>query len=388
MGSANTLTSLIPDIYAALDVVSRELSGFIPAVSINASVAQADKGATIRIPSTAKPTPVAIAAASYAPDTGGQTISHTTMAVDQAYSVPIQWTGEEEKGFSRNGTFENVRQQQFAQAMRALINAVETDIAELYVKASRASGTAGTTPFGADLSDVNNVRKILIDNGAQGADLSLVVDTVGGVNLRNLVHLTQANTAGSDATLRQGLLLPISGFNVYESAYVQYHTLGAGTGYDITPSEAVGQTTLAVDGGTVNTTGVKAGDVITFAGGALGTDVNKYIVKTGLTATSGDIIIQNPGLLIAKDTSDEITIGGSYRANMAFARSAIVLATRTPFRPAMGDAASDVIYITDPITGITFEIAMYKGYHQMHYEVGLVWGCEVVKPEHCAILLG
>ncbi len=35
---ANTLTALIPDLYEALDVVSREMVGFIPSVTINAEL--------------------------------------------------------------------------------------------------------------------------------------------------------------------------------------------------------------------------------------------------------------------------------------------------------------------------------------------------------------
>ena len=45
---ANTLTDLAPDLYAALDVVSRELVGMIPSVTVDARVNQAAVGQIVR----------------------------------------------------------------------------------------------------------------------------------------------------------------------------------------------------------------------------------------------------------------------------------------------------------------------------------------------------
>ena len=44
--------------------------------------------------------------------------------------------------------------------------------------------------------------------------------------------------------------------------------------------------------------------------------------------------------------------------------------------------------MTDPRSGITFEVAMYPQYRQMQYEISAAWGVQAIKPEHMALLLG
>jgi hypothetical protein len=73
---------------------------------------------------------------------------------------------------------------------------------------------------------------------------------------------------------------------------------------------------------------------------------------------------------------------------MAFARSAIVLATRLPSLPEAGDSAIDRTTIVDPRSGLAFEVAMYPQYRQMQWEVSLAWGVGSAKDEHIAALLG
>lgn len=385
MASANTLTGLINNAYTAWDIVSRELTGFIPAATMDASAEQAAVGQTIRTPIAPTASTTSITAGAYAPDSGGQTMTYTDATISKSKMVPIMWTGEEQR--SIGGVYGTIQTQRFAQAFRALVNEIEADLfVEAYTHASRAYGTAGTTPFGSSLIDMAEIRRILDDNGAPASDRAMVINTAAGAKMRTLANLGVVSYAGSDQTLRGGTLLPVHGFQVFESGQISSHTAGAGTGYDINngSGEVVGQTTLTLDGGTVNVTGIKAGDVVTFA-----TDANnKYMVNTGLTSASGDIVIGNPGVRATIADATEMTIGGSYTPNVGFSRSALKLIARAPLAPIEGDGAADRMYMTDPNTGLTFEISLWKQYRQIHIEVALAWGVKAVQSEHIAVLIG
>lgn len=377
---ANTLTNLIPTLYAAADVVSREMVGFIPAVTLDANAERAAIGQAVVSAQTSVGAATDITSAVTPPDDGDQTIGNTSITITKARRVPVRWNGEQSLGVNSGSGVDSILRDQFAQAMRILTNEVEADLAALYVKACRAYGTAGTTPFASDLSDPAQMRKILIDNGAPLSDLQMVINTTAGAKLRSLATLNKANEAGSDALRSQGILLDLHGFMLRESAQVKTHTKGTGTAYqtNLLAGYAIGDTSIAVDTGSG---AVVAGDILTFNG-----DSNKYVNGSALAA--GSLVLNKPGLLQTLANDVAMTVGNNYTANMAFARSAIGLAARAPALPKEGDSAVDRMLITDPVSGLTFEISMYAQYRQIQYEIALAWGVACNKPEHCAILLG
>lgn len=376
---ANTLTNLIPDLYESLDIVSRELVGFIPAVTLDGRVDRAAVGEAVRVPMTPQSTASDITPGVTAPNDGDQTIGNTLIQITKARAVPFRWNGEEQRGVNNGPGYNNIRLQQITQAIRTLCNEVEGDLAGLYKGVSRAYGTAGSAPFATNLADPAQVRKILVDNGAPDADLQLVIDTTAGANMRTLTQLNNVQAAGSDSLLRQGILLPLMGLDVRESGQIKSVTKGAGSAYVLNGVHAVGATTITLKTGSGT---VLAGDVVTIAG-----DANKYVVTTG-AAGPGPITIAAPGLRVANVDGAAVTIGNNYTANMAFHRSALVLATRAPALPEEGDMADDRMLVTDPRSGLTFEVAIYKQYRQVRYELSLAWGVANIKPAHTALLLG
>ena len=60
MAAPNTLTNLIPTLYAAADVVSREMVGFIPNVQRDSRIDRVALNQTVNVPVVGASTPVSI----------------------------------------------------------------------------------------------------------------------------------------------------------------------------------------------------------------------------------------------------------------------------------------------------------------------------------------
>jgi len=381
----NTITNLIPSAYAALDVVSRELVGLIPAVTLDPSVERAAVNQTVYTHVAPAATATDITPGVTPPDDGDQTIGSVPVTITSAKRVPIRWNGEQSRGLNNGGPgVNNILRDQIAQGVRTLTNLIELDLANLHTTTSRAYGTAGTTPFATinDYTDATLANKILTDNGAP-RDRQMVLNTLASATMKGKQSAVQ--NAGTDSILRQGVLLDLDGVAVRESAQIQTST--AGTAASATTNNAgyaIGATVLTLASAGTGT--IVAGDVVTFAG-----DTNKYVVVSGDADVSngGTITIAEPGLRVAMSAATKaITVVAAAARNMLFSRSALILATRAPALPENGDIALDRTIITDPLSGLSFELAMYGQYRQMQYELSIAWGVKNVAPRHTALLLG
>lgn len=375
---ANTLTGLIPVLYEALDRVARELTGFIPSCYFDANLSErVAEGQTLRVPVTGEESASDITPGATAPNEGDTTIGYADIVVSKSRKVPVRFSGSEIGGLG--GQYRGILVDRFAQGMRTLVNEIEADITSaVNTQASLAGGTAGTVPFASNLAAAAEARKLLNIQGASQEGRSLVLNTLASTNLITLANLTNVNQAGTDELIRRGVLLDLYGMAVRESAQISTRTKGTGTGYKVNKAGglAVGDTTIPVDTGTGT---IVAGDVVTIGN-------YKYVVATALA--SGSFTINEPGLKEAVADNADVTVNDNSNDNYAIQRNGLVLLMRAPSRPDVGDAADDVQVLVDPQTGLGFEVAMYRQYRQVYYEVAASWGVKVINPRYVIKIQG
>lgn len=375
---ANVFTALQPVLYGAAQEVSNEPFGVIGAINAQFDDKGVAIGDTVKVPVA----PVA-SASDYTPamtSAAGADATASTVDIQITANKNVSWhlTGEQLRSLQNGGTDGEWVRQMVAQGMRALRNLAEA-AAALAIKqgASRAIGTAGTTPFASDINNIADLRKILADNGAPLADLQLVVDTAAGLNLRKLGIIQQAYQAGSDAERRSGNLLRQFGFAIAESAGIASHTKGTGASYVTSGSTAVGVRDVALVTGTGT---VLAGDVVTFAADS----VNKYVANVGVAAP-GTISLGRPGARVVIATANALTVGNTYTPNMAFERNAVVGIMRPPVMPE--NPLIQKTLISDS-KGMTYLLVQIAGDGMATWRLHLAYGFKVVQSEHVALLLG
>jgi len=385
--SANTLTGLIRIIYRNLDVVSQEAVGYAPSVSRDAEASRAALNQVITINRTPPITASDIVPAMIVTEADGVEMDPVSMAITKSRKVALPWLGEEILSLQAPGPGHNtILDDEIQQAFRTLRNEIDVDLGvEIKNTASRAIGAAGSTPFNNTINESADALKVIIDNGAPQNDLRMVINSTAGAQLRKNTQLTKVNEAGTDQTLRNGLLLDLNKFQIRESAGVQTTPIGTGSGYVTdTPAAAtlpIGTTEIHVDTGTGTSV---AGDVVTFAG-----DTNKYIVATGFAGDGdSDLVIAAPGLRETLADGVAMTIGSLAVQNSFFSRSGVILLNRLPALPGGKDMATDRFVIIDSINNLVFDIALYLGYHMAQWEIGTSWGVKNIKPEHTGTLLG
>jgi hypothetical protein len=387
---ANVLTSLAGDLYVAADRVSREQTGFISAVTLNADGSErAAIGDTVRSHFTQASTIVNRTVSMTTSEGTDQTVDNKTVTISNDKAVEIPWTGEDIKHVNNGSGFTSIYGDQIMQAMRALTGSMEAGLANVaYLGASRSYGSAAAIPFATagDFTDASFVKKILVDNGAPEFGNQLVVNTSAGANITG--KQGSVNIAGTDVLQRQGIILPLSGLDIRQSAAVVSHT--AGTGASATTDAAgyaIGATviTLAAAGtGTLLTA-----DIVKFAG-----DTEGYVLASGdaNVADGGTITLQEPGLRKAIPAgATAITVTATSSRNICFSRSAIELVARAPAIPVINgvarDSAVDRMMVVDPFSGLPFEVSVYLGQGKAMIQIAVAWGYKVWKPEHVGTLI-
>jgi P22 coat protein - gene protein 5 len=379
--AVNTLTPLIPAFIGNFVDVLREFAP-LNTVSTGFGENSVPLGNSVLVPYSAPVVGQNIVPGAVVSDPAGVTVTNASITLTKNRKYPFAITGDDQlRAASLGADFKNL---QIKQAVRALVNDVWADVAALNIFASEAVGTPGTSPFGSDVSLAAGARKALQDSLAPAADRFLVYDSYAEQNLLKLPQYLNQYQSGSDQTLQEGKIGKLYGFSPFLGTAIPTSVKGTGTAYVTSGVQAAGSTSivLATGNGTV-----VAGDLVQFAG-----DTTIYVVKTGIAAPGTIVLNQRTqdglGLRVQIASGAAMTILGNATRNLAFHKSAIGLAIRPSAVPDGGDAAVDRVLISDPITGLTVAVAMYKGYMQQIFEVQATWGTAAIRTELLKLVLG
>jgi hypothetical protein len=370
---ANSLTNILPKILASGLLTLRELAIMPRVVNSDYGSDAAMKGASIDIPlpyalSATDVTPSEVPSAP--PDSTPDVVS---ISLNNWKKAGFHLTDKEMLEVEKNRHFLPL---QVGEAVRALANAVNSDIHAEYAGVYGWVGTAATTPFASDASAAVDARKVLHSQLAPRANRRGVLDFNAEANALALATFSDAEKVGSADVKIEGEIGRKYGFDWYADDAVSSHTAGTASGATTdNTGYAIGVKTVTLDSAGTGT--ILVGDIITFAG-----DSQTYVVTSGDADVSGGGTISfEPGLKVAIATSTTaITLKASHVVNLAFHRDAFAFANRPLMDSTRGlELGNKILSLQDPQTGISLRLEVSRQNKQIVWEYDILWGAKLVR---------
>lgn len=270
-------------------------------------------------------------------------------------------------------------------AMVSLAEKIDADLCGLYKDVYSYYGTSGTTPD--ELADISGARKLLNTQKVPTSDRSFVIDPEADAKFTTLDIFARVDALGSTEGLREASLGRKLGMNMFMDQNIKTHTAGTFTALaapKLSAATAVGDTTIAVDGGSGTET-LLDGDIFTLGS-------YQYAVTANATATAGAIAAVSVYPAIKEINADNADLtfpdktALAHTANLAFHKNAFALVSR-PLMSPMGGAES---YTTSIGNGINVRVTM--GYdmdtktNKVSFDV--LYGVKTLYPELATRLIG
>lgn len=382
---ANTLDAIMPKILARGLLALREQAVMPRLVNGDYSSEAAQKGDTIDVPiptaqaaSDVTPAPVYSSAANTTPD-------KVQVQLNNWKKTNFQLSDKDMVEVDRNAHFMPM---QMSEAVRALANVVNEDIHAEYLGVYGFAGTAGTTPFASTVTAATDSRKVLNQQRAPKSSRRGVLDFDADANALALAPFADADKTMSAEVKIEGEIGRKYGIDWVADDAVVTHTAGTLA----TPGGIVGSTTAigasAIDIQSASAQGnINIGDIFTIAG-----DTQTYVAKATVSAivsgTAQSVSI-DPPLKVIASANAAVTFKASHVVNLVFHRDAFAFANR-PLVSSSTDLqlGSRIMSMTDPQTGITLRLEVSRQYKQVTWELDILWGAKLVRPELATRLAG
>jgi P22 coat protein - gene protein 5 len=362
--------------FASARVIPIELTGFLGHISRDFRGDKVQKGGKVDVTVIPRMTTSSTPAPSMSFTAGAdRNAMLTQFQLNQTSQASWSLNADEQRLLENSTQAQETFRQTLEQGWRTIRNDIEAYLA-LRAKnaASRAIGTAGNNPFATNFDLIADAKMLLDNNGAAGRR-AIIMNTTAENGLSKQSALYKVNEAGNSDLLREGVLGRLLQFDLRSSAGVVSHTKGTMTGALVNSATLpVGTTIIPYDTGTTGATGIVTGDVIAFAG-----DSNKYVVATGPGASAtGNIILQEPGLLNALADNTAITVENNYSANIALTDNAMMAVVRPEYGLPGGNAQHAVI--ADEKTGLACTLTQAVGDRMVSYYMRVVYDAFAPNP--------